>query len=130
MKKAFVLAAALLTLTVAASILLMPSKAASNLKTGMPVASSSIPDSIMKIFQKSCMDCHSNDGSGLAKSKVNFSVWDTYKPEKQSSKALDICKMVEKGAMPPKGWRNSNPDDVPTAADVKALCRWSSTQNP
>jgi len=40
------------------------------------------------------------------------------------------CKMVEKGSMPPKGWRNSNPDDVPTAADIKALCRWSSTQNP
>jgi hypothetical protein len=85
----------------------------------------SIPDSIHRIFEKSCMSCHSDGGKTLALIHVNFSKWDTYTAEKQASKAADICKEISKGAMPPKSFRESKPDAVPTAEQIKSLCNWS-----
>jgi hypothetical protein len=87
----------------------------------------SMPDSVKKFVDKTCMDCHSTDGNGMARSHVNFSVWDTYSTEKQADKAKDISKVVSKGAMPPKGFKKNHPDLVPTDADVAMIARWANS---
>ena len=53
------------------------------------------------------------------------SKWDSYSSEKQIEKALSMCKEVTKGAMPPKGYRASHPEGVPTEKQIKTLCNWA-----
>jgi hypothetical protein len=84
-----------------------------------------LPDSVMKLVQKACMDCHADDGSSMARGKVNFSKWSTYDADKQLKKAEAICKELTKSGMPPKKWRANNPNDVPTQAEVDMVCRWA-----
>jgi hypothetical protein len=84
-----------------------------------------LPDSIHKIVQKACMDCHADDGNFMAKGKVNFSAWDQYDADKQASKANAMCKELSKSAMPPKKWRANNAKDVPTQAEVDMICKWA-----
>lgn len=88
-----------------------------------------LPDSIMKIVKVSCMDCHADGGNKMACTHVNFSIWSTYKEDKQEAKAKDICKMVTKGDMPPRRYRESNPDAVPTQAQINILCNWAKSLN-
>jgi len=87
--------------------------------------SASLPDSIMKIVQKSCITCHANDGNGMAKMHVNFDNWDSYGEKKQPSKAEAMCNMLTKGKMPPKSFKESNPDAVPTEKEIKTICAWA-----
>jgi len=84
-----------------------------------------MPDSVRKIFQKACYDCHSNDGSSMAKSHVNFSSWDSYSSDKQASKASSICEVMQKAKMPPKGFTKNNPDRTPSEKEVKIVCDWA-----
>jgi cytochrome c5 len=93
----------------------------------VPQAPKGIPDSVYAVFSKSCIACHADDGNGMAKSKVNFDKWDTYSPEKQAGKAEAISKMLNKGAMPPSGFRRENPDLVPKAADVAKVSAWATS---
>ncbi|MEI7662554.1 MAG: hypothetical protein WCK34_10160 [Bacteroidota bacterium] len=99
---------------------------ASGSKNAQPaVTGTSLPDSVLKFVQKTCMDCHSADGNFLAKGKVNFSVWDNYDQAKKADKAGAICKELTKGGMPTGKWRKNNPDKVPTKADIDMMCRWA-----
>jgi hypothetical protein len=84
-----------------------------------------IPDSVWTIINNSCTDCHSTDGSGMAKSKINFDKWDTYSPEKQANKAEDICEQLKKGSMPPNGFRKNNPDRIPSEKEITMICNWA-----
>jgi cytochrome c5 len=129
MKKFHALILAIFSIALVASITFMPSVAKSSGPQKKSVSPTSIPDSIHKIFEKACMDCHAEGGNGMAESHVNFSKWDTYKPEKQADKAKAICKIVTKGNMPPKGFRKSHPDDIPTQAEINAICKWSDSLN-
>lgn len=88
-----------------------------------------LPDSVAKLVQKSCLDCHGEDGNGMAKSHVNFAKWNTYDSKKQASKAADMAKEVGKGSMPPGKWRKNNPDLVPTQKDADLLKNWASALN-
>jgi len=90
-----------------------------------PIASTTLPDSINKIVQKSCIACHSNEGGGMAKMHVNFDIWDSYGEKKQLSKAKDICEELTKAKMPPKGYRENNPESVPTDKEIKTICAWA-----
>lgn len=89
------------------------------------VKGSSLPEGILKIAEKSCFKCHSEPGNAMALAHVNFTKWDEYSPEKQAAKANAIYKMVSKNKMPPKNFRKSNPDTVPTKEEVMALSGWS-----
>jgi hypothetical protein len=84
-----------------------------------------IPESVMKIAKAACVDCHAEPGNMMAKSHVNLSNWDKYSPEKQAAKAKDMCEMVTKGKMPPKKFKESHPEAVPTAENIKTLCDWA-----
>jgi len=87
--------------------------------------SPNLPDSILKFAQKSCMTCHANDGNGMAKAHLNFDKWDSYGEKKWAGKAQDICNIITKGKMPPKSFRENNPDAVPTDKDIKMVCAWA-----
>jgi hypothetical protein len=87
----------------------------------------SLPDSVHKFVQKSCMDCHANDGNFMAKGKVNFSVWEKYDVAKQVDKAKTICKVLTKSSMPPKKWCANNPKSVPTQVEKDMVCRWANS---
>jgi hypothetical protein len=109
-----------------AVVLVMNPREAFSSKKPMPAGpGTELSDSVQKFVQKACMDCHADDGSSMARGKVNFSKWNTYDAEKQSKKANAICKELTKGDMPPKKWRANNPNDVPTQAEVDMICRWA-----
>lgn len=85
----------------------------------------SIPLEVMKVFEKSCINCHSEPGKTLALTHFNFVKWDQYSPDKKASKAKAMCNEVTKGKMPPKKFRESNPDAVPTSDEIKIICDWA-----
>jgi cytochrome c5 len=99
-------------------------------KSTTPVNASSIPDDLKVIFKNSCMVCHATGGKGMAMAKLNFSEWDNYAPDKQTKKAEAICKIVSKEAMPPKSFRTSYPEAVPTASQKDLICKWSAALAP
>lgn len=106
-------------------LMLKPQSVIGSRNAKVPPAGTEIPDSVMKIFRRACMDCHSDDGTSMARGKVNFDKWSAYDAEKQVKKAGQICKQVTKGSMPPKGWRKNNPNDIPTQSEIDLICKWS-----
>jgi hypothetical protein len=84
-----------------------------------------IPDSIMKIAEKSCVTCHIPPGNMMAIEHLNLSNWEKYSPEKQASKAKAMCNMVTKDKMPPKNFRKNHPDGVPSTKEIKTICEWA-----
>ena len=125
MKKTAVTSVVISILVVSAWVFIQsqPARALKSMATGYE--NTAMPDTIRQIFEKSCTDCHSSDGSSMAKSKINFSTWDTYSAEKQAEKAGKICKELKKGAMPPKNFRKNHPELIPDQKEVDAICKWA-----
>ncbi len=94
-------------------------------KSTASLTTSVIPEDLQVIFKNSCMDCHATGGKGMAMAKVNFSDWDNYPAKKQVKKAAKICKIISKGAMPPKSYVEKNPEAIPTASQKEMICKWS-----
>jgi hypothetical protein len=84
-----------------------------------------MPENVRAIITRSCMDCHADGGNRIAMTHVNFSKWDRYSAAKQAKKSADICKMITKGKMPPKSYRESTPEAVPTKDQADLVCKWS-----
>ncbi len=84
-----------------------------------------LADSIQKFVQRACMDCHSDDGSSMARSKVNFNKWGTYDAAKQAKKANAMVKQLTKGRMPTKKWRENNPNDIPSKTEADMVGAWA-----
>ena len=93
-------------------------------------APASLPADVSKVILNSCAKCHIEPGNNIALSKVNFSKWDSYDAAKQAKKALDIEKEVNKGKMPPKGFKKDHPDLIPTDADKTAISTWAKSLQP
>jgi len=127
MKTKSIILTATLIITVVAIFLLAPARGFSQ---GKAEKTGSIPANLYKIFENSCMGCHANGGKPMAMSQLNFSNWDEYPVDKQAKKAEAIQKMLLKGAMPPKSFRASRPDAVPTDEQVKLISAWADKLNP
>jgi hypothetical protein len=125
MKKLFIMLIGLFVVAVVVTMVAMPSARTASSIYISGDENQQLADSIMKIVKVSCMDCHADGGNGMACAHVNFSKWSSYPADKQAAKANDICKMVTKGAMPPKKYRSNNPDAVPTQAQVNTICNWA-----
>jgi hypothetical protein len=80
---------------------------------------------VTAIIEKSCIGCHSDDGSSLAKMHVNFTKWNESSAEEQTSAGQDIVKMVTKGKMPPKKFLKNNPEAKLTDAEKTTICNWA-----
>jgi hypothetical protein len=123
MKKAIILSFSILIVVFLSSMILNKSAAQSSTKKG--IVSKPISPSVMKIAERSCLKCHTEPGNGMALAHLNLSNWDKFSMEKQADKAKDMCKMVSKDKMPPKSFREKNPDGVPTQKEVKTICDWA-----
>lgn len=55
--------------------------------------------------------------------KLNFSKLNHYKSSKLIKKVEAICKMISKGAIPPKSFGKLNPDAIPTASQIDIIYR-------
>jgi hypothetical protein len=126
MKKIYSLIAVVAVVSITAMLVLTPSNLSSQAKA-TPSKGFAIPDSILAIAKLSCINCHAEGGKSMAMAHVNLTKWDTYTPEKQISKALDMCKQVSKGSMPPKSFRSGHPDGIPTEKQIKTLCSWANS---
>jgi len=60
----------------------------------------------------------------MSRTKLNFSEWATYTPEKQRDKANDIYKELSKNKMPPKSAREANPGIIPTKDQMDVIKKW------
>jgi len=87
--------------------------------------SENFPDSVWMVLEKSCYGCHSDDGNGMAKAKLNFDSWDEYADDKQLAKAQNMCNIVKKGKMPPSKFLKNNPESALTDANVALICSWA-----
>ena len=125
MKKLTGIFAAIALVAIVASITLTPSMVKSQKKETSH--SQVIPDKVMTIVKTSCMACHSDNGSEMAKGVINFSQWDTYPAKKQSKKAAAISREVTNGTMPPKSYTSKNPGAVLNAEKVKVITDWAAT---
>jgi mono/diheme cytochrome c family protein len=84
-----------------------------------------VPAAVIAILEKNCIGCHSDDGSALAKMHFNFTKWDEYSAEEQTSTGQDILKIVTKGKMPPKKFLKNNPEAKLTDAEKTTICNWA-----
>lgn len=84
-----------------------------------------IPENVNEIFQASCIPCHGDKGGRFPTSKLKFSRWAGYGTTKQFEKAQQICSEVRKGKMPPKSFRESDPELVPTKEQIDLICKWA-----
>jgi hypothetical protein len=84
-----------------------------------------IPEDVMKIVQKSCVNCHAEPARGMSISMVNLSKWATMSPSKQADKAKKMCNMVTKDKMPPKKFRESHPNGTPSKEEIATICNWA-----
>jgi mono/diheme cytochrome c family protein len=84
-----------------------------------------VPAAVTTILEKSCVGCHADDGSTLAKMHFNFTKWNEYSAEEQKSIGQDIVKILNKGKMPPKKFLEENPEAKLTDEEKKAITDWA-----
>ena len=85
----------------------------------------SIQEDVNKIVSVSCTPCHTSQGGLMSKTKLNFTEWTNYSPEKQKERAAKMYSEINKGAMPPKAAREKRPDLIPTNDQADIIKKWS-----
>jgi len=101
---------------------------------------------VSAIFNRSCVDCHSNktrwpwyshvapvswfviDHVNEGRKELNLSEWGTYDSRRQLGKLRQICREVTDGAMPLSSYTPMHAGSSLTPDDVKTLCDWSDAQ--
>jgi len=86
--------------------------------------STALPGNINNIVTVSCVPCHTSTGGLLSRTKLNFTEWSDYSPEKQKGKASKMYSEVKKGAMPPKSARETRPEIIPTREQLDIIKNW------
>ena len=127
MKKIHFVLFAMIIISIAVGIVIYPSKVLSQKKISQK--SYSIPNDVAEILSNSCVSCHGDGGKGMAMSRWNFSIWDTYSAEKQAKKANAICNAITNGSMPPASVKKTNPEKIPSRAQKEIVCNWANSLN-
>lgn len=122
-------------------------------KTNPPVivsetlsAAVAVPADISEILGRSCNDCHSNttrypwyaniqpagwflqDHIEHGRSHLNFSVFNTYSPQKKAKALDEICEQVEAAAMPLPSYLWIHGDAALKEGDARTLCDWANRE--
>lgn len=126
MKKVILMLSVVAVAVVASSFVLAPAKAVNGSRSNLSV-STSIPADVYKVFEKSCIACHSDGANSMAAGMVNFPKWENYSAKKQAKKSAAVCKAMTKGSMPPASFRTNHPEAVPTQQDITIVCDWASS---
>ena len=101
---------------------------------------------VAAIFNRSCVDCHSNqtvwpwysqvapvswllvDDVNGGRHMMNLSEWGRLDPDRQGKKLRQMCDEVTDGAMPLWFYTPLHPGSKLTPADMKTLCDWTSAE--
>ena len=110
-------------------------------------ASTDVPADVQQILTRSCNDCHSHetvypwyskvtpfnwflaDHIAEGRREMNFSVWNTYPPNKKEKKLDELCEQVEQGAMPLPSYLWIHRDAVLSESQSKVLCDWAKAES-
>jgi uncharacterized membrane protein len=84
-----------------------------------------IPAAVKDVLNKSCTGCHSEDGTILAKMKLNFTNWNEYSSDKQASSGQAICTEVTEDKMPPKKYLKKHPEVKLSDEEKAIVCSWT-----
>lgn len=113
-------------------------------RTNPPVTAELTASSqVMGVLEESCYDCHSNETRWPWYSKVapiawviskhvregrenlNFSDWQSMSDEDKADAMEEVWEVVEKGAMPLRGYLKWHPSAVLSSEDLSILEAWS-----
>jgi len=101
---------------------------------------------VAAIFDRSCMDCHSNktrwpwytnvapvswfiiDHVRFGRNHMNLSEWGTYSPSERKALLDEICKMVSGDFMPLSSYTPLHSGSKLSDADKKLMCEWSNAE--
>ena len=101
---------------------------------------------VAAIFNRSCVDCHSNKtvwpwyshvapvswllagDVSSGRRMMNLSEWGRLDQDRQDKKLRQICDEVTDGAMPLWFYTPLHPSSKLSPADVKTLCDWTSAE--
>jgi hypothetical protein len=108
-------------------------------------ATTPLPSNVARIFERSCLDCHSNQTvwpwySQLApvswflahhvneaRGELNLSDWGRYTVRRKDRKLKEICEQVASGKMPLGTYTLLHPQASLSHSDKKTLCDWTET---
>ncbi|MAU76893.1 MAG: cytochrome C [Crocinitomicaceae bacterium] len=106
------------------------------------LTSEEAPQEVTQLIQSACYDCHSNQTQypwyshvapvswwlerhiNNGKSKVNFSIWDTYSPAQQVTLKNESAELIEKKWMPILTYKITHTDARLTEAQRLMLIDW------
>ncbi len=106
-------------------------------------SASFVPDSIFKILETSCYDCHSNNTEypwyaevqpvawwmnnhiREGKREINFDEFASYRPGKQYRKLDEIIKQVQEGEMPLKSYTFIHKYAILSSRQKQAIIAWA-----
>lgn len=123
-----------------------PSK---NISNGIPkediTSKYAVPGPVLKVLQRSCYDCHSNNTQypwynniqpfawildnhvQEGKRELNFSVFAGYTPKKAAHKLDELISETREGAMPLSSYTAIHTDAVLSPQEVELLVAWANT---
>ena len=108
--------------------------------------STQVPDDVRQIIVRSCADCHSNETRypwysnftpsnwflaghvDEGRGELNFSTWNSYKPETKKHKLEEVCEQVEQRSMPLPSYLWIHRDAALSEAEARILCEWSEAE--
>jgi len=106
-----------------------------------------VPDTVMKVLQKSCYDCHSNhtnypwyhtiqpigfwldDHVNEGKRELNFSEYNTFKPKRQYKKLKKISKEIKEHGMPLSSYTFIHHDAVLSESQAQLIINWADSSS-
>ena len=109
-------------------------------------AATQVPENVAQVLKRSCNDCHTNQTvypwysnitpfSWLLKNhidegrtKLNFSVWNTYDAKKKARKLDQICDQIIGGEMPLNQYLWIHRYAKLSDEDKKLLCDWEQAE--
>lgn len=105
-----------------------------------------LPDDVRATVRTSCYDCHSDETRWpwyttvfpvsllierdveQGRGQVNFSRWTDYNEFDRADTLDEVCELAREGAMPLRHYRWLHPDASLSAAQVDALCAWTTRE--
>ncbi|GGH63102.1 hypothetical protein HNQ91_002600 [Filimonas zeae] len=144
-KKRWVFAAALVVLLLASSLLIQLLQPVRNPPVTHPMQA---PPEVTAVLRRACYDCHSNETRlnwldkmapasllvakdvNTARSRFNFSTWDTLSLADQQGKMWEMVNMVLNGKMPLPTYTALHPEARLTEQDIAILKKYAQDISP
>ena len=111
-------------------------------------ASTGVPENVRRILSRSCADCHTHatnfpwysriqpsawflaDHLREGRRELNFSVWNTYPPDRRRRKLDEICEQARSREMPLPSYLWIHRDAQLSDSEIEVLCGWTEREIP